>query len=331
MLKVECSVFLYFNATSLCHRCFKRYIDTMMRLGKIAVVFAGGLALNAGLCAPNPAAAANAPQPASPRHNPLPHDPVPAIAATDSPPPAAASSDNPYAAIAVRNIFGLNPPAPAEAPEDPTKDLPKITPTGIMGVLGNFQVLFKVSPVKPSPADKDQFYILSEGQRQDDIEVVKIDDQKSLVTFDNHGTTQELPLAEASASGGGGPASTPTGGMPGSAPGAPAARGNAAPAGFSSASTPSVGWGPRTPGNNNSNPGNAANDGLNFGANTQDRIYQPEAPNLTPENAQILLAAQHLKAVQENNPTAPLFPPSAIDKEAGIPSNTDDGNGSAGK
>ncbi len=60
---------------------------------------------------------------------------------------------------------------------------------------------------------------------------------------------------------------------------------------------------------------------MDFGANVQGRIYQPEASTMTPENAQILLAAQHLKAIQENNPTAPLFPPSAIDKEAGIPSN----------
>jgi hypothetical protein len=296
----------------------------MKCLGKIAVVFAGGLALNAGLCAPNPAAVAlNASRPAAPGHNPPTREPTPAVAAMDNPAPDTASSDNPYTAIAVRNLFGLNPPAPPGPFVDPADNLPKITPTGIMGVFSNFQVLFKVSPAKPSPADKDQFYILSQGQRQDDIEVVKIDDQKSLVTFDNHGTTQELPLAESSTAGGGGgaAASAPAGGMTGMPPRGPGARVNPGSVGFTGAAAPTSTWGTSTPSFNNNNPQNAANGGMDFGANVQGRIYQPEASTMTPENAQILLAAQHLKAIQENNPTAPLFPPSAIDKEAGIPSN----------
>ncbi len=199
----------------------------MKCLGKIAVVFVGGLALNAGLCASNPTAVAlNASRPMSPGHNVPAGDPTPAIAAMDNPPPDTAASDNPYAAIAARNIFGLNPPAPPGPVENPEDNLPKITPTGIMGVFGNYQVLFKVSPAKPSPADKDQFYILSQGQRQDDIEVIKIDNEKNLVTFDNNGTTQELPLAESSTSGGGGSASAPSGGMPGMPTRAPGARAN---------------------------------------------------------------------------------------------------------
>ncbi|MGA2854877.1 MAG: hypothetical protein ABSE90_12205, partial [Verrucomicrobiota bacterium] len=150
----------------------------MKRLGKIAVCLAGGLALNAGLRAADPA---------SPNS------------------PSSPSPDNPYAAIAVRNIFGLIPPPP---PEDPAKaaekNLPKITPTGIMGVFGNWQVLFKVASTaaKPGQPAKDDYYILSEGQRQDNIEVIKIDEKGSIVTFNNHGTTQELPLANAPASGG---------------------------------------------------------------------------------------------------------------------------------
>ena len=54
--------------------------------------------------------------------------------------------------------------------------------------------MIKVAPpAKPGPPAKDEMYILSEGQRQDDIEVIKIDEKKSLVTFNNHGFTQELP------------------------------------------------------------------------------------------------------------------------------------------
>jgi hypothetical protein len=233
-----------------------------------------------------------------------------------------ASSDNPYAAIAIRNLFGLNPPTLTDTNvvEDP--GLPKITPTGISGVFGSLQVLFKVSPAKPAPADKDQFYVLSEGQRQDDIEVVKIDYQKSLVTFDNHGTTQELPLAEAAGSGGGGTtAPATTGGMPGLPSRGPGVRGNPGPVGFGGAGAATTTWGTSTPGNNNNNPGNSANGGLNFGADVQGRIYQPEASTVPREVSEISLAGNHLKAIQENDPTAPLFPPSALDKEAGIPSN----------
>ena len=40
----------------------------------------------------------------------------------------------------------------------------------------------------------DDAYILSEGQQQDEIEVTKIDEKGGLVTFNNHGEVQQLPL-----------------------------------------------------------------------------------------------------------------------------------------
>ena len=273
----------------------------MKRLGKIAVCLAGGLLLNAGLRAAN-RVTAPAPAPAS---NP--------------------SQDNPYAAIAVRNIFGLNPlVAAVDSNALLEASLPKITPTGIMTVFGQSQVLFKVAPAKPGPGAKEDYYTLSEGQRQDDIEVIKIDDKKSLVTFDNHGTTQELPLAEASATGGGGSGG---GGMSGGGGGG---AGNAGPGGFTR-----FGAGPGGPngGMANGNPGfnsggpTGANAGMSFGENTQGRIYQPEASNLTPEQSQAILLVNKFKAFTDHDPTAPLFPPSAGDKEAGIPSNTEENNG----
>ncbi len=122
--------------------------------------------------------------------------------------------DNPYALIVARNIFGLNPPPPPT--QAPTAEPPaKITPNGIMSIFGNLQVLFKVAgTAKPGqPPGKDQSYILSVGQRQDDIEVTRIDEKNNLVTFNNHGLVQELPLANA-------PALT-TAAPPSGAPGAP--------------------------------------------------------------------------------------------------------------
>ena len=131
----------------------------MNRTGKIALWLAGGLALNAGARA----------------------DTI-------------VSADNPYTPVVARNIFGLNPvQATDAAPVDPP---PKITLTGIMSISGKAQVLFKAAGTgKPGQPAKDQFYILSLGQRQDDIEVTRINEKAELVTFNNHGTVQEIPLA----------------------------------------------------------------------------------------------------------------------------------------
>jgi hypothetical protein len=105
---------------------------------------------------------------------------------------------NPYAPVVVRNIFGLNPPTPVDT--STTVEPPvQITPNGIMSIFGQLQVLFKVAG---KPAGKDS-YILTEGQRQDDIEVVKIDEKAGIVTFNNHGIVQALPLVPAM------PSSTP--------------------------------------------------------------------------------------------------------------------------
>ena len=127
---------------------------------------------------------------------------------------AAPASGNPYLPIVARNVFALVPiptvdPATLAPPAEPP---PKITPTGIMNIFGHLQVLFKVATKPPAgqPA-KDEPYTMSEGERQDEIEVVKIDGKAGLVTFNNHGTVQELALVAATASSGGAPA--PGGGV----------------------------------------------------------------------------------------------------------------------
>jgi hypothetical protein len=137
----------------------------MKRGGKIAICLAGGLALTAGLHAAD-GVLTNV-------------------------------SDNPYALIVVRNTFGLNPPPPPVAAIKDDEPLPKITPNGIISILGKLQVLFKVDSVpKPGKPSEEQSYMLTAGQRQDDIEVVKINEKAAKVTFNNHGTVQELALAE---------------------------------------------------------------------------------------------------------------------------------------
>jgi hypothetical protein len=298
------------RATSVCSRCFNRYIETMKRLGRISVCLAVGLALNAGLRAASPSS---------------PNNPSP---------------ENPYATVAVRNIFGLNPPAlPPDPSLDAEKNLPKITPTGIMSVFGYTQVLFKVAAAagavaKAGQPAKEEFYILSQGQRQDDIEVIKIDEKNSLVTFDNHGTTQELPLASTSSSGTAAASPSPITGNPGMVPRPTGGGGNN---GGNNGGFNGFGAGPG--GNNggmpNSNPGsnsggpngpNAANGGMSFGGNTQGHIYQPEPSTMTAEEEAILTAAQHRKAIDDGDPIAPLYPTTPIDKEAGITPTTGGGN-----
>jgi len=187
---------------------------------------------------------------------------------------------NPYAPVVTRNIFGLNPPPPVVPPgtEDAAPP-PKITPNGIMSILGQLQVLFKVAtPAKAGKPAGDDDYILSEGQRQDDIEVVKIDEKAGLVTFNNHGETQELPLVAATASS----TAPAAAGVPGNpAPGFKPAPGgllrpggNTFNGGGSSSLIGNFGGGNRGNGNNGMNGGGGggnnsgnAGGGLNFGYN----------------------------------------------------------------
>jgi hypothetical protein len=157
----------------------------MNRYGKIAIGLAGGLALNM-------------------------------VARADD----VVLPGDPYATVVARNIFGLNPPPPPNANPPDANPPVKITPNGIMTILGEVQVLFKVAgtPKPGGPPSADESYILSEGQRQDDIEVVKIDEKNSIVTFNNHGETQQLPLVVTQ------PSSTPAGGPAGGGPGAAGGR-----------------------------------------------------------------------------------------------------------
>jgi len=118
----------------------------------------------------------------------------------------------PYAAIVARNMFGLVAIPPPPPPVVETPDLPKITPNGIMNIFGQLQVLFKVStPAKQGQPATDDAYTMTEGERQEEIEVVKIDQKGGVVTFNNHGTVQELALEVAKNGSTGAPAGGPPG------------------------------------------------------------------------------------------------------------------------
>jgi hypothetical protein len=262
----------------------KEYCFVLMkRVGSILICLAGGLALSA-------------------------------ISRADDALPA----DNPYGAIVKRNIFGLNPipPPPAvQTPDGPPP--PKITLTGITTLFDKPEALYKVAGVRrDGKPPQDESYIFTEGESEDDVEVMSIDVKKNSVTFSNHGVTQEIELTAGQASSGAAP-SQPTfnrpfgrpflrGGFPG-APGGPAG----GPGGFQR---------PFSNGNyNNNNNNNSYNQsGFNNGYNNNGH-YNPSLPSgLTGDDQQALIAAQHAQAEQQGNPMASLFPPTKYDGPAGV-------------
>jgi hypothetical protein len=109
-------------------------------------------------------------------------------------------ADNPYASIAARYAFKLVPAPAANAPDaasEPDQST-KITPNGIMSLFGPVQVLFKVAtPAQPGQPPQVQSYVLGEGDRADGITVTRIDQPNRMVTFDNHGVVQTIPLVNA--------------------------------------------------------------------------------------------------------------------------------------
>jgi hypothetical protein len=242
--------------------------------------------------------------------------------------------DNPYAAIVGRNPFGLNPPPPDAAAQD-TNPPPKITVTGVMSISGQSQVLFKTPGTpKPGQPPQDKFYTLSEGERQDDVEVVRINDEANpvTVTFNNHGKVQEIQLTNTTAiptltSGGGGLLPAPSFPLP-----------TVPPGGNAGGNNPVIGFGNRLgggtigaqnrggPGGNNFSSGrnnfssslnNAPTPGtIPAGGNTYN-IYQPAQalPQMSPEEQYILMEAQRLKYQQEGNPLAALIPPTPLNRQ----------------
>ena len=230
-----------------------------------------------------------------------------------------ASTDNPYAPIVTRNVFGLVP-IPVHNPADdvPAVPPPKITPNGIMTLFGKLQVLFKVAGVaRPGQPPKDESYVMCEGDRQDEIEVKKIDEKNATITFNNHGVVQELPLVAGTASGGDAapsPGFVPPpvmGGAPGIAP-----------------RVGGVGFGGRFGRNRNlpppSNPNVSSGGAPGFGGNPaipQNNV-QPQQ-EVTPEAQIIMMEAQREQFKQEGHPAAIIIPPTPLTQQL----NGEDGGG----
>ena len=233
--------------------------------------------------------------------------------------PDLATPDNPYGTIITRNIFGLLPP-PTNPPDVKPPDPPvKITPNGITDIFGAWQVLFKAT--LPGPPPHEQSYRLSEGQQQDDIEVVKIDQRTKIVTFNNHGIEQNLPLANTPTSGGSGGA-----GQGGSGPAFPnfpgrsGAGGGGAAAFITSIGTQGGGFRSGTPSGMGGNPGGyggnnaygGANNGIGFGNANTPRTYQPPPSVMTPDEASVLIEVQREQMQQRGIDANAIIPPTPL-------------------
>ena len=269
----------------------------MKRVGKLGLCLAGGLVLSPGLRAAGTL--------------PL---------------------DNPYVAIVSRNIFDIHEPPKV----DPNKEkiaaqLPKITVNGIISSYGHTQAMYKVAmPARPGVGPKEQFYTLGEGEAQDEVEVLKIDGSAGMVTFNNHGTEQELPLANATASTGPAPAAAapaqgagPRPGFPrlGGFPPAGGAANNAGIIRFGQTAAPAGATRAATGGNNANNTG--ANPPSRLGVMTggSSGIVRPQQQpvELSGDDQAVMVAARHAIALGNGDPTAQIYPPTEHDEAAGIP------------
>jgi hypothetical protein len=222
-------------------------------------------------------------------------------------------SGNPYAVVSDRNVFGLNPPVVNTTPitvEPPVK----IIPNGIISIFGQLEVLFKAAA---KPGEKETSYDLTEGQSQDDIEVTKINEKDSIVTFNNHGIVQELPLVVTA------PSSAPASPIVGK----PAISANTGVNPFMNrfGNRGEINQINQIGGNNNSVGG--GNGGSNpraiptRGGNTTMNSVSGQQNTMTAEEAIAATVIAKAKAFQDGSLEAPIFPPTPLDKEANLPSN----------
>lgn len=245
------------------------------------------------------------------------------------------TADGPYAAIVDRNVFGLKPPPPPPDPNEAAKAAPTdLTLTGITTILGNKRVLLKSAPKPGKPGEKptERSYILTEGQRDGDVEILTIDEKAGAVKLRLAGNEMTLDFEK------NGP-KLPTTPPPAAVPGLPIPGGRqipipgAAPAtlpmpipgttpqgfptrtlrlpGAGTVGTPGAGAATATPA---SYSGGLALGGYGYGT-TAAATPQKEAiqqPQFSAEEQEVIIEAQREHLKSQGNPVASLLPPTRI-------------------
>lgn len=235
------------------------------------------------------------------------------LAAVDA---RALSDDNPYKPIVDKNIFHLKPPTIIDPNVVEGPPPPKITLQGITTILGRRQVLFRAAfAATPGVPPKEQALVLTEGEREEEIEVVSIDEVNGTVTFKNHGKMQTLNMKDDSVKAPAGVVPV----IPINAPGAPAAAPAQAAPGVRTIPSrtmrvPPVPTAPPAPTARAPAPTTGGPVFTSAGAAvTQPAASQEHA--LTPEQQIILMEIEREK--NKNNPNYPPLPPTPITPNPG--------------
>lgn len=233
----------------------------------------------------------------------------------------ASTPDNPYSNIIERNLFGLRPPPPLVNPKSlESAQVPKILLTGITTILGNKRALLKVQyAARPPEPQHEESYILAEGQRDGDVEVISVDENAGTVLVNNHGTQQNLDfvnngvkLPNASSLPG---ATAPPPGAPGPPPAAamnipPPMPGNP---GLRQIPTRPI----RTGAAPGTSPGMGGMNGMNgmggMGAGGPQAFPgQAQQQQLNPEQQMLLIEAQRAQMMDAGDPTHQIMPPTEL-------------------
>jgi hypothetical protein len=222
-----------------------------------------------------------------------------------------ATAANPYLGIVERNVFSLKPPPPPGPPPETPKPASKLTLTGITTILNKKQALLTaaIPAIGTAQPAKQESYILAEGQRDGDVEVVSIDEIAGIVKVINRGLPETLDFVNNGAkivSTGPGP-----GGVPGSAPGVqpqgiPAPQPGAIPGGMRQI-PPRV---PRPTQPSGANPGQQQ-PGMGMTGGGPSPNAQPSQFNnsLNSDEQTALIELQRMKHLQEGNQDAAnMFP-----------------------
>jgi hypothetical protein len=224
-------------------------------------------------------------------------------------------SGNPYQGITDRNIFGLKPPPAAPNPEDAMRvPPPKIKLTGITTILGKKQALLMVEvPAKPPQAAREESFIMTEGQREGEIEVLNIDVKAGTVKVDNRGTPQTLDFVN---NGVKLPASA-AGAAPGPIP--HPALNNPMPGGMNPGSFQSSSGGRQIPLHQVRGSSSGAGGGPpGLGAQPVAEVAPPPPQsNMTMEQHSVLIELQRAKMQEEGDETAKILPPTEFTPGSG--------------
>lgn len=213
----------------------------------------------------------------------------------------AARAESPYQGIVDRNVFNVHPAAPVDTSAADAarkkQQIPKLTLNGFTTILGQKLVFLTEPPTKPGTPP--QTLMLAEGQAQDEVEAKQIDVDAGVVKVVNHGEEQTLDFDHdgtkpAPASGN---SATPL--MIPPVPGAPPP--NVIRPLRSLRSFPRM---PNNPYGGNS-PSTSSTDNPSSVTTIGGENHQP----LTPDQQTMMIEAQRVQAIQNNDPIATILPP----------------------